>query len=133
MTFESPRAALRFVLDGADRVRLQSPKSLKSELQEWLGSVNRGQIPPPSSLVFEVTPANDVLGQTLQLLHAVYASDEGLHISELARRFSLSPEHVRLIMDRLVSLEPMAEMSDGTDRFRPTSSRSATTGTTRKR
>ena len=54
-------------------------------------------------------PANDVLGQTLQLLHAVYASDDGLRISELSRRFSLSPEHVRLIMDRLVSLEPMAE------------------------
>jgi predicted DNA-binding transcriptional regulator YafY len=117
MTFESPRAALRFVLDGADRVRLQSPKSLKSELEDWLSRVNRGPVPSASSLIFEVTPANDVLGQTLQLLHAVYASDDGLRISELARRFSLSSEHVRLIMDRLVSLEPMAEMSDGTDRF----------------
>ena len=36
LTFESPRAALRFVLDGADRVRLQSPKSLKNELAAWL-------------------------------------------------------------------------------------------------
>lgn len=117
MTFESPRAALRFVLDGADRVRLQSPKSLRSELADWLRGVNRGKVPAPSSLVFDVAPQNDVLGQTLQLLHAVYASDDGLRISELARRYSLSPEHVRLIMDRLVSLEPMAELSDGTDRF----------------
>ena len=46
MTFESPRAALRFVLDGADRVRLQSPKSLKSELEDWLREVNRGDVPP---------------------------------------------------------------------------------------
>ncbi|MGH3732649.1 MAG: helix-turn-helix transcriptional regulator [Acidimicrobiales bacterium] len=117
MTFESPRAALRFVLDGADRVRLQSPKSLKNDLTAWLRGVNRGDLPRSSSLTFDVTPANDVLGQTLQLLHAVYASEDGLRISELSRRFSLSPEHVRLIMDRLVSLEPMAESSDGTDRF----------------
>jgi predicted DNA-binding transcriptional regulator YafY len=117
MTFESPRAALRFVLDGADRVRLQSPKSLKNELADWLRGVNRGDVPAPSLLTFDVTPANDVLGQTLQLLHAVYASDDGLRISELSRRYALSPEHVRLIMDRLVSLEPMAEMMDGTDRF----------------
>jgi predicted DNA-binding transcriptional regulator YafY len=117
MTFESPRAALRFVLDGADRVRLQSPKSLKNELADWLRGVNRGDVPAPSSLTFDVTPTNDILGQTLQLLHAVYASDDGLRISELSRRYSLSPEHVRLIMDRLVSLEPMAEMMDGTDRF----------------
>ncbi len=117
MTFENPRAALRFVLDGADRVRLQSPKSLKSDLEDWLGKVNRGDVPPMSQLVFEPAPANDVLGQTLQLLHAVYASDDGLRISELSRRFSLSPDHVRLIMDRLVSLEPMADSVDGTNRF----------------
>lgn len=117
MTFESPRAALRFVLDGADRVRLQSPKSLKSELEEWLRGVNRGEVPSANQLAFDSAPANDVLGQTLQLLHAVYASDDGLRISELARRFSLSNEHVRLIMDRLVSLEPMAESVDGTSRF----------------
>jgi predicted DNA-binding transcriptional regulator YafY len=117
MTFESPRGALRFVLDGADRVRLQSPKSLKSELADWLRGVNRSDVPAASSLTFDVSPTNDVLGQTLQLLHAVYASDDGLRISELARRYALSPEHVRLIMDRLVSLEPMAEMMDGTDRF----------------
>ena len=58
-----------------------------------------------------------MLGQTLQLLHAVYVSEDGLTVSELATRFSLSPEHVRLIMDRLVSLEPMAERTDGTNTF----------------
>ena len=117
LEFESPRAALRFVLDSADRVRLQSPKSLKTELAAWLRDVNRGAVPDSSTLTFDSAPTNDVLGQTLQLLHAIYASEDGLSISELSRRFGLSHEHVRLIMDRLVSLEPMAESSDGTNRF----------------
>ena len=117
LTFEGPRAALRFMLDSADRVRLQSPKSLKNELTAWLKGVNRGKTPKLESLSFDASPANDVLGETLQLLHAVYLSDDGLRISELSRRFSLSPNHVRLIMDRLVSLEPMADSTDGTDTF----------------
>ena len=117
ITFQSPRAALRLLLDSADRVRLQSPKSLKNELTAWLKEVNRGKTPDVASLSFDVVPSNDVLGQTLQLLHAVYVSEDGLRISELSKRFSLSPEHVRLIMDRLVSLEPMAESTDGTDTF----------------
>ncbi len=115
--FDSPRAALRFVLEGADRVRLQSPKTLKADLAEWLAEVNKGPVPDPSTLTFDAAPGNDVLGQTLQLLHAVYVSDDGLRVSELARRFSLSAEHVRLIMDRLVSLEPMANSTDGTNNF----------------
>jgi len=117
LAFESPRAALRFLLDGADRLRLQPPKSLKNELAMWLEHVNRGVAPDVSTFSFEVAPANDVLGQTLQLLHAVYLSEGGLRVSELAKRFSLTPDHVRLIMDRLVSLEPMAESTDGTNRF----------------
>ena len=117
LTFESPRAAMRFVLDGADRVRLQSPKSLKNELAAWLKDVNRGVVPDEGALEFDTSLASDVLGQTLQLLHAVYVSEDGLRVSELAQRFALSPEHVRLIMDRLVSLEPMAETTDGTDTF----------------
>ena len=117
LTFESPRAAMRFVLDGADRVRLQSPKSLKNELAAWLKDVNQGKVPEVSTLTFDTTLPNEVLGQTLRLLHAVYASEDGLRVSELAQRFALSPEHVRLIMDRLVSLEPMAETTDGTGTF----------------
>lgn len=117
VTFESPRAAMRFVLDGGDRVRLQSPKTLKIELAAWLKGVNRGKTLDPAIIPFDHAPVNDVLGQTLQLLHAVYASEDGLRVSELARRFSLDPGHVRLIMDRLVSLEPMAESTDGTDTF----------------
>ncbi|MFY9781968.1 MAG: WYL domain-containing protein [Acidimicrobiales bacterium] len=117
LTFESPRAALRFVIDGADRVRLESPKSLKNELLQWLADVNQGDVPDVAALSFDAAPTNDVLGQTLQLLHAVYLSDDGLRISELATRFSLSPDHVRLIMDRLVSLEPMADRTDGTGTF----------------
>jgi len=107
ITFESPRAALRFVLEAADRVRLQSPKSLKSELRAWLQSVNRGRVPNLDKVTFTGPPTNDALGQTLQLLHAVYLADEGLHISELATRFSMDPALIRRILDRLVTFEPM--------------------------
>jgi proteasome accessory factor C len=107
ISFESPRVALRFVLEGANRVRLQSPKSLKNELAAWLREVNRGKVPPLDDLRFEGPATNDVLGQTLQLLHAVYLSDDGLRISELATRFSMDPGLVRRTMDRLVSFMPM--------------------------
>jgi proteasome accessory factor C len=117
LTFDSPRAALRFVLEGAERVRLRSPKTLRNELAAWLKGVNRGQVPGLSEIRFDPVGGSDVLGQTLQLLHAVYLSEDGLRVSELARRFSLSPDHVRLIMDRLVALEPMAASTDGTDTF----------------
>jgi len=117
ISFENPSSALQFVLDSADRVRLVAPKALKTELREWLKGVNRGQGVEPASLSFEGPATNDVLGQTLQLLHAVYLSENGLRISELATRFSLEPDHVRLIMDRLVSLQPMFESSDSPGLF----------------
>jgi proteasome accessory factor C len=107
ISFESPRGALRFLLEAADRVRLQSPKSLKNELSEWLRDVNRGKVPAIGDLHFEGPTTNDVLGQTLQLLHAVYHSEDGLRISELANRFSMDPGLVRRTMDRLVSFMPM--------------------------
>ncbi len=106
LSFEGPWAALRFLLEAADRVTLRAPKSLKEALRDWLKSVNRGARPDPTGLRFPGPSSPDVLGQTLQLLHAVYQSDEGLRVSDLSERFSLAPEHVRLIMDRLVSLQP---------------------------
>jgi len=87
-----------------------------------------GEVPSLGSLKFSTPTSSDVLGETLQLLHAVYLSEDGLRISELATRFNLSREHVRLIMDRLSSLEPMAESNDGSGLFPATSSRTATTG-----
>ena len=107
LSFDSRNAATDFVLEAAERVRLESPKTLRRELREWLEQVNRGSVPPLESLHFTGPATNDVLGQTLQLLHAVYLSPEGLRISELASRFSLEPDLVRHIMDRLVSLEPL--------------------------
>lgn len=115
--FDSPRSALRFAVECADRIRLQSPKSLKVDLADWLKDVNRGKAPSPEEMTFVGPATNDVLGQTLQLLHAVYVSEDGLRISELATRFSLDPAHVRFIMDRLVALEPMAGSTDGTGAF----------------
>ncbi|HUY43177.1 MAG TPA: WYL domain-containing protein [Acidimicrobiales bacterium] len=115
ISFDGPASALRFALDAGERVRVEGPKSLRDDLAKWLKGVNRGSA--PASIDFPSLASSDVLGQTLQLLHAVYASDEGLRVSELARRFDLEPGHVRLIMDRLVSLEPMAGATDGTGRF----------------
>jgi predicted DNA-binding transcriptional regulator YafY len=117
ISFESPRTALRFVVDAADRISLQAPKSLCSDLVTWLRGVNRGDVPALETMKFDGPATNDVLGQTLQLLHAVYVAEDGLKVSELATRFSLLPEHVRIIMDRLVSLEPMLESTDGTGMF----------------
>lgn len=113
ITFDSPHGALRFVLEGAERVRLVSPKSLAKELKQWLGRVNRGKSPSAEDIRFAATTSGDVLGQTLQLLHAVYNSDDGLRVSELANRFSMSPDLVRSIMGRLVTMEPMVGAFDG--------------------
>lgn len=115
ISFDGLASALRFALEAGERVRVEAPKVLRDDLAKWLKGVNRGRV--PSSITFPPAATSDVLGQTLQLLHAVYASEEGLRVSELARRFQLEPDHVRLIMDRLVSLEPMTNATDGTGRF----------------
>jgi len=107
ITFDNQWSALRFVLEAAERVTLKSPKSLKADLSLWLKDVNRAHDRDGAALKFSGPATNDVLGQTLQLLHAVYLSDDGLRVSELSARFSLDPAHVRLIMDRLVSLQPL--------------------------
>ncbi len=117
ITFDSPHTALRFVLDGAERVRLVNPKFLVKELKEWLARVNRGKSPAAEDLRFPAAPAGDVLGQTLQLLHAVYNAEDGLRVSELAKRFALDPDLVRLIMGRLVTMEPMVDAFDGAMAF----------------
>ena len=107
ITFEGNRAALRFLLEAGDRVRLEGPKSLKKELAQWLRRVNRGTVPPLTDVTFTGPATNDVLGQTLQLLHAVYLAEDGLRISQLASRFNIHQDLVRHIMDRLVTFEPM--------------------------
>ncbi|MBW4030441.1 MAG: WYL domain-containing protein [Acidobacteria bacterium] len=117
ITFDSPHGALRFILEGADRVRLVSPKSLAKELKQWLGRVNRGKSPRAEDIRFPSAAAGDVLGQTLQLLHAVYNSEDGLRVSELANRFDLAPDLVRSIMGRLVTMEPMVGAYDGATTF----------------
>ncbi len=109
LSFDSQWAAMRFLLDAADRVTLKGPRALRDALAEWLETVNRGHAPDPSTLTFPGPASADVLGQTLQLLHAVYNSEDGLRISELASRFGLDPALVRLIMDRLVSLQPFGD------------------------
>ena len=115
--FDDPHAALRFVLGAAERIRLTSPSSLRKALETWLKGVNRGTTPDLSNVTFSTPSITNVLGQTLQLLHAVYQADDGLRISELATRFEMEPEDVRTIMDRLATLEPLAEVYEGPWRF----------------
>ncbi len=117
LTFDSPHAALRFVLEGGERLRLVSPKALVKDLREWLGRVNRGKTPDVADIKFPAASAGDVLGQTLQLLHAVYNAEDGLRVSELATRFSMSEDLVRSIMGRLVTMEPMLDAFDGAMSF----------------
>jgi proteasome accessory factor C len=105
--FDSPRAALRFVLEAAERVRVEQPKSLRRDLVSWLRGVNRGDVADLTGVTFAGPTVNDVLGQTLQLLRAVHLSPDGLRVSDLATRFSLDEDLVRRIMDRLVTFEPM--------------------------
>ncbi len=107
LSFDNLREALRFVVNAGARVRLMSPKLLKSELTSWLRGVNRGVVPDMSAVRFDPVTTTDALGQALQLLHAVHLSRDGLRIGELARRFDLSADVVRHVMDRLVSFEPL--------------------------
>jgi proteasome accessory factor C len=117
LDFGDTHAALRFVLGAAERVRLTSPASLEKVLRSWLKGVNRGTIPDLSNVTFATPSITNVLGQTLQLLHAVYQAEDGLRISELASRFEMEAEDVRTIMDRLATLEPLAEVYEGPWRF----------------
>jgi len=81
LSFDNPHSALWFVLEGADRVRLQSPKTVIKELEAWLRSVNRGKVPSLDKVKFSSHASNDVLGETLQLLHAIYNAPDGLRLS----------------------------------------------------
>ena len=117
VTFDNANAALRFILEAADRVRLTGPKELRKELAEWLEHVNKGKTPKLADITFSNASSSNVLGQTLQLLHAVYNADGGLSVLELANRFALDPRDVRLIMNRMVTMEPMAHEFNGTWRF----------------
>ncbi len=111
--FDTPHAAMQFLLQSGERVQLDGPKDIKEELAEWLHGVNKGATPKIDELVFSEPEQSDVLGQTLQLLHAVYAAPDGLSVGELASRFAMEPSNVRRIMDRLFTFE----IFDGSDTF----------------
>ena len=111
--FDSPHAAMQFLLQSGDRIVLEEPKDVRKELSSWLKEVNKGSTPSTEGLVFSEPEHSDVLGQTLLLLHAVYASPEGLTVGELSTRFAMDPSDVRRIMDRLYALE----ISTGTNNF----------------
>ena len=113
LPFDTPHAAMQFLLQAGERVVLEDPKDIKKEFISWLKEVNKGSAPSTDGLVFSEPERSDVLGQTLLLLHAVYASPEGLTVGELSSRFAMDPTDVRRIMDRLFTLE----IFDGSNNF----------------
>ena len=113
LPFDTPHAAMQFLLQAGERVVLEDPKDIKKEFISWLKEVNKGSAPSTDGLVFSEPERSDVLGQTLLLLHAVYASPEGLTVGELSSRFAMDPADVRRIMDRLFTLE----IFDGSNNF----------------
>jgi len=111
-------------VDGADRIRLQSPKSLKADLADWLRDVNRGKAPSTEEMTFTGSIHHDVLRpDAATLARRVRARTGGCASANYAKRFSLDEDHVRLIMDRLVALEPMVGSTDARAPFRLTSSK----------
>jgi len=97
-------------------VRLQSPKSLRVEMAEWLKAVNKGKVPAQDSLKFSAPTSSDVLGETLSS-YTRSISPRTVCALVSSRPVQSEREHVRLIMDRLSSLEPMPESNDGSGLF----------------
>jgi predicted DNA-binding transcriptional regulator YafY len=103
--FDSPASARRAILSYGDHVRRVRPRELREELIGWLKQVNspRRKLSSPS---FEVREGRtDSLGQSLQLIAAVYQSADPLRASQLAERFDLDVELVRSIMSRIMSMQ----------------------------
>ncbi len=105
LVFDDHYQALRFVLEGGERLRLIAPSTLVKALREWLKSVNTMDAPDGADLRFPPTTKRSSLGQTLAMLSAIHNSPEGLRISDLAERFDMSPALVRDLMGRLATFE----------------------------
>ncbi len=103
-------SALRAVLSFGDHVAKLRPKSLRDEVLTWLKGVNRRPTNLPSVPAYVAQSSrSDTLGQTLQLISAVYHSSEPLRASQLAQRCRLDVELVRSIMSRLMALQYMRD------------------------
>jgi proteasome accessory factor C len=137
--YPSLAAARQAVLSFGDHVWSLRPKPLRDEVLSWLKGVNRAAGTLRSAPTFSTAGSRpDTLGQTLQLIAAVYQSPEPLRASELAARCGLDGELVRSIMSRLMALqylrdptkylvhiEPGDDLDDVEEPVDPTYARSA--------
>jgi predicted DNA-binding transcriptional regulator YafY len=109
--FDSVRAAMRFLLEAADRVELVGPKAMRSDFSRWLDQVNQRTTISLPNVRFEPRPKVNTLGQTIQILQAIRNAVE-IRPSELAKRFQLPQAQVRDILERLYTMEAMARGGD---------------------
>ena len=104
--FDSMIDARRAIVTLGDRVRELRPKALRDSVRHWLLGVNERTTKLKDVPEFVATGSRqDTLGQTLQLIAAVYQSADPLRASELASRCHLDVELVRSIMSRLMALQ----------------------------
>ncbi len=104
--FDSFTEARRSVLAYGDHIWDLRPRGLRDAVVEWLKGVNRPAGRLSGSPTFTTSGSRpDTLGQTLQLIAAVYQSPEPLRASQLAARCSMDIELVRSIMSRLMALQ----------------------------
>jgi proteasome accessory factor C len=105
LEFDHPLSARRSVLSMGDHVWNVRPKHLRDELLEWLKDVGRGDHDVATPTFSTATSRRDTLGQTLQLIAAVYQAPEPIRASQLAERCGLDIALVRSVMSRVMSLQ----------------------------
>lgn len=105
MEFDSMQAARRTILAYGDHVWAVKPRALRDELVRWLKGVNRPGTLAGTPTFSGALSRTDTLGQTLQLIAAVYQAPGPVRASELAARCSLDVELVKSIMSRVMALQ----------------------------
>jgi proteasome accessory factor C len=104
--FDSLEHARRAILSFSDHVRSLKPKLLRESVVAWLKGVNQSDGKLKGTPEFSSAASRpDVLGQTLQLISAVYQSTEPVRASQLAERTGIDGELIRSIMSRLMALQ----------------------------
>ncbi len=99
-------SARRAVLACGANVRRVRPKELRDDLVSWLAKVNRPiDHEVPAHAFDHGATRPDVLGQTLQLIAAVYEAPTAVRASALAARTGMDLELVRSVMSRIMALQ----------------------------
>jgi predicted DNA-binding transcriptional regulator YafY len=103
--FESTASARRALLTYGDHIWSVKPRALRDDLVSWLKTVNRSGQLSDTPVFSSALSRTDTLGQTLQLIAAVYQAPGPVRASELAARCSLDVDLVKSIMSRVMALQ----------------------------